>query len=106
MIIAYAPCIEHGIKAGMGNSQEEEKRAVECGYWNMYRFNPTLKGEKNPFILDSKDPKGNFKDFLRGEVRFDSLAKEFPKEAEELFDKTEKDAKERLETYKRLANQK
>ena len=105
LIIAYSPCIEHGIKLGMGNAQEEEKKAVESGYWNMYRYNPTLKGQKNPFILDSKDPKSNFKDFLMGEVRYDSLAKAFPKEAEELFNKTEKDAKERLENYKRLANQ-
>ncbi|ETI89264.1 MAG: Pyruvate-flavodoxin oxidoreductase [Clostridium butyricum DORA_1] len=105
LIIAYSPCIEHGIKLGMGNAQEEEKKAVESGYWNMYRYNPTLKGQKNPFILDSKDPKSNFKDFLMGEVRYDSLAKAFPKEAEELFNKTENDAKERLENYKRLANQ-
>ncbi|MDU4750992.1 MAG: pyruvate:ferredoxin (flavodoxin) oxidoreductase [Clostridium butyricum] len=105
LIIAYSPCIEHGIKLGMGNAQEEEKKAVESGYWNMYRYNPTLKGQKNPFILDSKDPKSDFKDFLMGEVRYDSLAKAFPKEAEELFNKTEKDAKERLENYKRLANQ-
>ncbi|NLZ48712.1 MAG: pyruvate:ferredoxin (flavodoxin) oxidoreductase [Clostridiales bacterium] len=106
LIIAYAPCINHGLKAGMGKSQEEEKRAVECGYWALYRYNPTLKEEgKNPFILDSKEPKASFRDFILGEVRYASLAKAYPEEAEELFAKTEKDAMERLENYKRLANQ-
>ena len=104
LIIAYAPCISHGIKVGMSNSQEEEKKAVECGYWHLYRYNPELKESgKNPFILDSKDPKGNFKDFLMGEVRYASLAKAFPEEAEQLFDKSEKDATERLNIYKKLA---
>ena len=107
LIIAYAPCISHGIKIGMANSQEEEKKAVECGYWNLYRYNPELKGsEKNPFTLDSKDPKSNFKDFLMGEVRYASLAKAFPEEAEKLFTKTEKDAEERLNTYKMFAENK
>ena len=103
LIIAYAPCISHGIKNGMSNTPDEQKKAVDCGYWNLYRYNPTLKGEKNPFTLDSKDPKADFKDFLRGEVRYAALAKVFPELAEELFDKTEKDAKERLENYKKLA---
>ena len=88
----------------MSNSQDEEKKAVECGYWQLYRYNPELKGEKNPFILDSKDPKGNFKDFLMGEVRYASLAKAFPEEADALFEKTELDARERLDIYKKLAS--
>ncbi|WP_294377708.1 pyruvate:ferredoxin (flavodoxin) oxidoreductase [uncultured Clostridium sp.] len=104
LIIAYSPCINHGIKIGMSNSQEEEKKAVECGYWNLYRYNPSLCGSgKNPFSLDSKDPKGDLKEFLMGEVRYSSLAKVFPEEAEKLFDKNEKDSKDRLAVYKRLA---
>ncbi len=103
LIIAYAPCINHGIKNGMSNTPEEQKKAVDCGYWNLYRYNPALKGERNPFTLDSREPKTNFKDFLMGEVRYASLAKVFPELAEKLFDKTEKDAKERLENYKKLA---
>lgn len=98
LIIAYAPCINHGLKAGMGCSQLEEKKAVDCGYWGLYRFNPELKeAGKNPFSLDSKEPTANFKDFLMGEVRYASLAKQFPEDAEALFAKTEQDAKERLE---------
>ncbi|HHQ4187831.1 TPA: pyruvate:ferredoxin (flavodoxin) oxidoreductase [Clostridium perfringens] len=104
LIIAYAPCISHGLKAGMGNSQLEEKRAVECGYWAMYRFNPMLKeAGKNPFSLDSKEPTGDFREFIMGEVRYAALAKAFPEAAEALFEKTERDAKERLENYKKLA---
>ena len=105
LIIAYAPCINHGLKAGMGLSQKEEKLAVECGYWHLYRFNPALaeKGE-NPFKLDSKEPDwSKFHDFLKGEVRFASLYKLFPDRAEELLQKTEEFAKIRLETYKKLA---
>ena len=105
LIIAYAPCISHGIKTGMMNSQEEAKRAVECGYWGLYRYNPTLIGTKNPFSLDSKEPKASFREFLMGEVRYASLAKAFPEQAEALFEKTEKDAMERLANYKRLATQ-
>ncbi|AVQ44445.1 TPA: pyruvate:ferredoxin (flavodoxin) oxidoreductase [Clostridium sporogenes] len=106
LIIAYAPCINHGLKAGMGCSQLEEKKAVDCGYWGLYRFNPELKeAGKNPFSLDSKEPTANFKDFLMGEVRYASLAKQFPEDAEALFAKTEQDAKERLENYKKLAEQ-
>ncbi len=105
LIIAYSTCISHGIKGGMANSQEEEKRAVECGYWSLYRYNPDLKGTKNPFSLDSKEPNRNFKDFLLGEVRYASLAKVFPEVAEELFAKTEEDAMERYNTYKKLATQ-
>ena len=106
LIIAYAPCINHGLKAGMGCSQLEEKKAVDCGYWGLYRFNPELKeAGKNPFSFDSKEPTANFKDFLMGEVRYASLAKQFPEDAEALFAKTEQDAKERLENYKKLAEQ-
>ena len=103
LIIAYAPCINHGIKMGMSNSQAEERKAVECGYWHLYRYNPELKESGNPFTLDSKDPKSDFKDFLMGEVRYASLAKAFPEEAEKLFEKSAFDANERLNTYKKLA---
>lgn len=106
LIIAYAPCINHGLRAGMGNSHEETKRAVAAGYWSMYRFNPQLKEQgKNPFILDSKAPTGNFREFLEGEVRFASLKRQYPDIAEELFQKTEQDAKERREMYEKLAQQ-
>lgn len=104
LIIGYAPCINHGIRIGMGNSQLEAKRATECGYWAMYRYNPTLVGtEKNPFVLDSKEPTADFKEFLMGEVRYASLAKAFPEAAEALFEKTQKDAMDRLAGYKKLA---
>jgi len=105
LIIAYAPCISHGLKASMGKSQEEERRAVECGYWQTYRFNPMLEAEgKNPFILDSKEPAyDKFQDFLMGEVRYTSLQKSFPEVAGELFKVAEQDAKWRLNNYKRLA---
>ncbi len=105
LIIAYAPCINHGLKAGMGLSQKEEKLAVECGYWHLYRYNPVLEEQgKNPFTLDSKEPDwSKFQDFLKGEVRFASLYKSFPDRAGELLQKTEEFAKIRLNTYKRLA---
>ena len=105
LIIAYSPCINHGLKAGMGLSQKEQKLAVECGYWHLYRYNPALEGtDKNPFSLDSKEPDwSKFQDFLKGEVRFASLYKMFPESADELLQKTEEYAKVRLETYKRLA---
>jgi len=104
LIIAYAPCINHGIKAGMSSAMEEMKKAVECGYWHLWRYNPLLKEQgKNPFILDSKEPTGNFREFLLGEVRYASLAQTFPEVAEELFEIAEKNAKERYETYKRMA---
>ena len=105
LVICYAPCINHGLKAGMGLSQKEEKLAVECGYWHLYRYNPALEGtDKNPFTLDSKEPDwSKFQDFLKGEVRFASLYKMYPESADELLQKTEEFAKVRLETYKRLA---
>ena len=105
LIIAYAPCINHGLKAGMGLSQKEEKLAVDCGYWHLFRYNPMLEEQgKNPFTLDSKEPDWTkFQDFLKGEVRFASLQKLFPESAGELLQKTEEYAKLRLETYKRLA---
>ena len=105
LVIAYAPCINHGLKAGMGLSQKEEKLAVECGYWHLYRYNPMLEGtEKNPFSLDSREPDWTkFQDFLKGEVRFSSLYKLFPDRAGELLEKTEEFAKVRYGTYARLA---
>ena len=106
LVIAYAPCINHGIKGGMTGAQTRIKQAVECGYWHMYRFNPLLAKEgKNPFTLDStREPKGNFRDFIMSEVRFSSLTRTFPETAEELFEKTEESAKERLNTYIALAD--
>lgn len=106
LIIAYAPCINQGLKVGMGCSQLEQKRAVESGYWQMYRFNPELKeAGKNPFVMDSKEPDwSKFQDFLMGEVRYASLKKAFPEVADQLYAKTEEDAKERYASYKKLAN--
>ena len=105
IVIAYCPCIEHGVKAGMGKSQMEEKRAVECGYWHLYRYNPALKEEgKNPFILDSKEPTGDIKEFMRKENRYAALELTFPEKAGQLFDKAVRDSKERYESYKRLAD--
>ena len=104
LIIAYAPCISHGLKEGMGRSIANEAQAVACGYWHLYRYNPMLKEEgKNPFILDSKEPKESFKDFLMGQVRYSAIAKQFPDIAEELFSLAERYSKERYETYKKLS---
>lgn len=104
LVICYAPCISHGLKKGMGKTQENTKDAVACGYWNLYRYNPLLKEQgKNPFILDSKDPTESFREFILDQVRFSSLQKEFPDTAEKLFVKAEADAKDRLEGYKKLA---
>lgn len=104
LIIAYAPCINHGIKTGMGSCQEEEKKAVQAGYWHLYRYNPQLAEEgKNPFILDSKEPTASFREFLLGEVRYSSLVSQFPDDAEELFAKAEKTAQDRLQRYKKMA---
>ena len=103
LIIAYAPCINHGIN--MGKSQEEIKRAVECGYWQLYRYNPTLIEQgKNPFTLDSKEPTGDYQEFIKGETRYASLAKTKPDIAETLFERSEKESKERVEKYKNLAS--
>jgi len=104
LIIAYSPCINHGIRAGMGKSQLQAKKAVEAGYWSLYRYNPQLKEEgKNPFSLDSKEPTASFQEFINSEVRYSALFRQFPETAQALFDKAERDAKERLENYKRLA---
>ncbi|MEG2181046.1 MAG: pyruvate:ferredoxin (flavodoxin) oxidoreductase, partial [Bacteroidales bacterium] len=106
LIIAYSPCISHYPKLGMGKAQDEMKRAVECGYWHLWRFNPELeeKGE-NPFTLDSKEPQWDkFQDFLMGEARYTSLLKTFPQEAGELFKAAEENAKYRYKTYKRMAS--
>ena len=105
LVICYAPCINHGIKIGMGHSQLEEKLAVDCGYWHLWRFNPAEEEEgKNGFHLDSKEPDwSKFQGFIMGEVRYNSLVKTFPEEAKELFAKTEQFAKLRYEGYKKLS---
>ncbi len=105
LVICYAPCINHGIKIGMGHSQMEEKLAVDCGYWHLWRFNPAEEEEgKNGFHLDSKEPNwADFQKFIMGEVRYNSLLKTFPEEAKELFAKTEQFAKLRYEGYKKLS---
>ena len=101
LIIAYAPCINHGIN--MGKSQAEAKKAVEAGYWPLYRYNPDLAAEgKNPFSLDSKDPKASFQDFIMGEVRYASLKKQFPEVADKLFARAEKEAEDKIDYYKKL----
>ncbi len=104
VLIAYAPCINQGLKKGMGKSQEEEKLAVEAGYWPLYRDDPRLAAEgKNPFQLDMKEPSGDFQDFLMGEVRYSSLVQSFPDEAAKLHKRLEDEYKERYEDYKKLA---
>jgi len=104
MILAYSPCINHGIKKGMGKTQEEEKLAVSSGYWPLYRYNPALKAEgKNPFILDSKEPDGSLQEFLSGEVRYASLQKTFPEESKRLTAQLEKEYLERYRAMKRMA---
>jgi len=104
LVIAYCPCINHGIYAGMGCTQLREKQAVDAGYWHLYRYNPELKKEGgNPFILDSKEPKESFKEFLMGEVRYASLTKTFPEIARDLFGKAEKEAKAKYESYRAMA---
>ena len=107
IIIAYSPCINHGLRAGMGHSQAEEARAVECGYWHLWRYNPALEDEgKNPFTLDSKAPDWDkFDDFLKGEVRYASVWKQYPNEAAELFAAAKKNAQWRYNNYLRLAQQ-
>ena len=107
LIIAYAPCINHGLKKGMGKSQAEEAAAVECGYWHLWRYNPELEKEgKNPFTLDSKEPNwDNFTAFLKGEVRYASVMKAYPNEAEQLFEAAKENAQWRHNNYRRLALQ-
>lgn len=101
LIIAYAPCINHGIRTGMGDSMQEEKKAVEAGYWHLFRYNPDSREKGvNPFTLDSKQPSGSYRDFLMGEVRYNRLMRANPERAEKLFEKSEKEAKEK---YNRLA---
>jgi pyruvate-ferredoxin/flavodoxin oxidoreductase len=104
LIIAYAPCINHGIKAGMGKTQHEEKLAVECGYWPLYRYDPRIKEKgKNQFQIDYKEPNGTLNDFLMGEVRYNSLTRSFPKEAEKLHKKLEEDVNLKYKKYKEMA---
>jgi pyruvate-ferredoxin/flavodoxin oxidoreductase len=107
LIIAYSPCINHGLKAGMGKSQQEQKRAVECGYWHLWRFNPELEAQgKNPFSLDSKEPQWDkFQDFLSGEVRYLSLKKAYPEEAQELYNAAQQAAQKRYATYVRKSKE-
>ncbi|WP_370863460.1 pyruvate:ferredoxin (flavodoxin) oxidoreductase [uncultured Duncaniella sp.] len=107
IIIAYAPCINHGIRKGMGHAQEEQKAAVECGYWHLWRYNPALEEEgKNPFTLDSKTPDWDkFEDFLKGEVRYASVQKQYPAEAAELFAAAKANAQWRYNNYLRLSKQ-
>ncbi len=103
LVIAYAPCIAHGVKGGYINAQDRTKKAVECGYWHLYRYNPMLIEEgKNPFSLDSKEPNGNIKEFILEEARYTSLQRAFPEVADELFEETSKDAARRYASYKRL----
>ena len=104
LIICYAPCINHGLKKGMGKTQENMADAVKCGYWHMYRYNPERKARgENPFVLDSREPTESFRAFIMDQVRYSSLKTEFPEKAESLFYKAEEDAKERYEIYKKLA---
>ncbi|EEG78808.1 pyruvate:ferredoxin (flavodoxin) oxidoreductase [Dethiobacter alkaliphilus] len=104
LIIAYSPCVSHGIKTGMGTSILQEKKAVEAGYWHLFRYNPDLKQEgKNPFILDSKEPKGDFKEYIHGEIRYAQLKNVFPDIAPEMFELAAHHARERYEKYKHLA---
>ena len=102
IIICYSPCINHGLKSGMGRSQHQEKLAVECGYWHLWRFNPELENETgNGFTLDSKEPDwSKFQDFIMSEVRYSSLLKTFPEEAKELFKVTQENAQWRYNGYK------
>jgi pyruvate-ferredoxin/flavodoxin oxidoreductase len=106
LIIAYSPCISHGLKAGMGKAQQEQEDAVKSGYWSLYRYNPALEAEgKNPMQMDSKEPDwSKFQDFLMGEIRYNSLAKTFPEQAKELFAAAEDNAKWRYNMYRRMAD--
>ena len=104
LIIAYAPCINHGLKEGMGRTIANEKQAVDAGYWHLYRYNPMLAHEgKNPFTLDSKEPSASFREFIDKQVRYTSLKITFPEIAEELYAKAEQEAKIRYNNYKAMA---
>ena len=105
LVICYAPCINHGIKGGMGIAQLEEKKAVEAGYWNIFRYDPRLADEgKNPFMLDGKAPSASYRDFIMGEVRYNSLTRSFPERAEKLFEKAEKVAADKYAHLEKLAS--
>ena len=105
LVICYAPCIDHGIKGGMGIAQLEEKKAVEAGYWNIFRYDPRLADEgKNPFMLDGKAPSASYRDFIMGEVRYNSLTRSFPERAEKLFEKAEKVAADKYAHLEKLAS--
>ena len=105
IIMAYSPCINHGIMRGMGHSQDESKLAVQCGYWPLYRYNPRLKAEgENPFILDSKEPDGKIEEFISGEIRYASLKRIFPEEAQKLNARLEEEVMERYQALKILAD--
>ena len=104
IVIAYAPCINHGIKVGMSNCMAEEKNAVNAGYWHLFRFDPRLADEgKNPFVLDSKAPSANYRDFILGENRYRRLLAEFPERAAVLFDEAEKQAAAKYEHLEKLS---
>ena len=103
IIICYSPCINHGLKEGMGRTISNQEQAVKCGYWHLYRFNPSVPEGKNPFTLDSKEPTESFRDFIMSQVRYSSLVKQFPDKAEELFQLAEENAKQRLNSYKKMA---
>lgn len=106
IIIAYSTCISHGLKKGMGFSIRNMEEAVKAGYWHLYRYNPNLKDQgKNPFILDSKEPKESFRDFIMDQVRYSAIAKQYPEQAEELFELAENHAKEKYVEYKKMAEQ-
>ena len=103
LVIAYATCIAHGIRAGMGSSQQEEKKAVEAGYFHLFRYNPSLKEQgKNPFMLDSKEPVLDYETFLEGEIRYDVLKRQHPKQAQKLFAEASRQAKEQFQYLKKL----
>ena len=105
IVIAYSQCISHGILAGMGTAQKQAKKAIEAGYWSLFRYNPELKEQgKNPFILDSKEPTGDFKEYIKSEIRFNALAKVAPDKVEEIYDQAAKFAEEKREYYKDLAD--
>jgi pyruvate-ferredoxin/flavodoxin oxidoreductase len=104
LVIAYAPCINHGIKGGMSIAMTEEKKAVQTGYWHLFRYNPLLAAEgKNPFTLDSKEPTLEYQEFLKNEVRYNALARQNPERAEKLFAIAEKDAKAKYEKFVKMA---